>query len=111
VSQLYLIIVTMFLAIVDGDAVDLDLRISQPNVRDSKRDNPLTALQLTCDSPESSSTIPSQVNLLQDYTAVNRSNFSIYDFLLAVAIRYRQINLEMGATRLKLNYLQSLCNI
>jgi hypothetical protein len=75
VSQLYLIIVTMFLAIVDGDAVDLDLRISQPNVRDSKRDNPLTALQLTCDSPESSSTIPSQVNLLQDYTAVNRSNF------------------------------------
>jgi hypothetical protein len=68
----------MFLAIVNGDAVDLDLRISQPtqpNVRDSKRDNPLSGLQLTCDSPESSSTIPSLVNLLQDYTAVNRSIF------------------------------------
>ncbi|KAK3145664.1 hypothetical protein QOZ80_3BG0255820 [Eleusine coracana subsp. coracana] len=47
-------------AIGDGDAVDLDLRISQPNVNDSKRDNPLSGLQLTCDSPESSSTMASQ---------------------------------------------------
>jgi AP2-like factor, euAP2 lineage len=53
----------MLLAIVDGGAVDLDLRISQPNVPDSKRDNPLSGLQLTCDSPESSTTMASQVNI------------------------------------------------
>uniref|UniRef100_A0A0E0GVM2 AP2/ERF domain-containing protein n=1 Tax=Oryza nivara TaxID=4536 RepID=A0A0E0GVM2_ORYNI len=40
-------------AIVDGD-LDLDLRISQPNARDSKSDVATTGLQLTCDSPESS---------------------------------------------------------
>ena len=61
----------MFLAIVDADAVDLDLRISQPNVQDPKRDNTLTGLQPTCDSPESSNTMASQVNLLQGYMAVD----------------------------------------
>uniref|UniRef100_A0A0E0KKR8 AP2/ERF domain-containing protein n=1 Tax=Oryza punctata TaxID=4537 RepID=A0A0E0KKR8_ORYPU len=40
-------------AIVDGD-LDLDLRISQPNALDSKRDVTAAGLQLTCDSPESS---------------------------------------------------------
>ena len=50
-----------FSAIVDGDAIDLDLRISQPNVQDPKRDNTLTAIQPTCDSPESSNTMASQV--------------------------------------------------
>lgn len=57
------------LAIVDGDDVDLDLRISQPNVQDPKRGNTLAGLQPACDSPESSNTMTSQVNLLQDYTA------------------------------------------
>ena len=71
VSGLYLIIVTMFLAIVDADAVDLDLRISQPNVQDPKRDNTLAGLQPTCDSPESSNTVTTQVNLLQDYSAID----------------------------------------
>ncbi|XP_066365268.1 APETALA2-like protein 2 isoform X2 [Miscanthus floridulus] len=47
-------------ATVDGDAIDLDLRISQPNVQDPKRDNPLTGIQPTCDSPESSNTMASQ---------------------------------------------------
>lgn len=56
-------IISMFLAIVDADAVDLDLRISQPNVPDTKRDNTLAGLQPTCDSPKSSNTITSQVNL------------------------------------------------
>jgi AP2-like factor, euAP2 lineage len=48
-------------AIDDGDAIDLDLRISQPNVQDPKRDNTLAGLQPTCDSPESSNTMASQV--------------------------------------------------
>ncbi|EER93202.1 hypothetical protein BDA96_01G038000 [Sorghum bicolor] len=47
-------------AIVDRDAIDLDLRISQPNVQDPKRDYTLTSLQPTCDSPESSNTMASQ---------------------------------------------------
>ncbi|NP_001104904.2 indeterminate spikelet 1 [Zea mays] len=47
-------------AIDDGDAIDLDLRISQPNVQDPKRDNTLAGLQPTCDSPESSNTMASQ---------------------------------------------------
>jgi hypothetical protein len=61
----------MFLAIVDADAVDLDLRISQPNVQDPKRDSTLAGLQATCDSPESSNTMTTQVNLLQDYSAID----------------------------------------
>lgn len=81
VSQMYLTSVTMFLAIGNGDAVDLDLRISQPNVHDSKRDNPLSSLQLTCDSPESSSTMASQVKL-QDYTALRSSIFLYATFHL-----------------------------
>lgn len=47
-------------AIVDADAVDLDLRISQPNVQDTKRDNIIVGLQPTYDSPESSNTMTSQ---------------------------------------------------
>jgi len=47
-------------AIVDADAVDLDLRISQPNVQDPKRDNTLAGLQPTCDSPESSNMMTTQ---------------------------------------------------
>jgi len=58
---MYLMVFSTFSAIVDGDAIDLDLRISQPNVQDPKRDNTLTGLQPTCDSPESSNTMASQV--------------------------------------------------
>ncbi|WVZ61036.1 hypothetical protein U9M48_010970 [Paspalum notatum var. saurae] len=47
-------------AIADADAVDLDLRISQPNVQDTKRDNTLAGLP-TCDSPESSNTMSAQL--------------------------------------------------
>ncbi|KAJ1292981.1 hypothetical protein BS78_01G032800 [Paspalum vaginatum] len=46
-------------AIADGDAVDLDLRISQPNVQETKKDNTLAGLP-TCDSPESSNTMSTQ---------------------------------------------------
>ncbi|KAL5210358.1 hypothetical protein ABZP36_005981 [Zizania latifolia] len=46
--------------VIDGDSLDLDLRISQPNVHDSKRDSTIAVLQLTCDSPESSNTIANQ---------------------------------------------------
>ncbi|KAG8061513.1 hypothetical protein GUJ93_ZPchr0003g17719 [Zizania palustris] len=42
--------------VIDGDVLDLDLRISQPNAHESKRGS----LQLTCDSPESSNTIVHQ---------------------------------------------------
>uniref|UniRef100_A0ACD6A2C4 Uncharacterized protein n=1 Tax=Avena sativa TaxID=4498 RepID=A0ACD6A2C4_AVESA len=47
------------LTIVDADALDLDLRMSQPNAPDSKRDNVVAGLQLTF--PESSSAMASQV--------------------------------------------------
>ncbi|CAN6280805.1 unnamed protein product [Urochloa humidicola] len=49
-------------AIVDADAddVDLDLRISQPNVQDPKRDNTIAGLQPSFDSPESSNILTSQ---------------------------------------------------
>ncbi|XP_006650798.2 APETALA2-like protein 2 [Oryza brachyantha] len=46
--------------IVDSDVLDLDLRISQPNVSDSKRVATITGLQLTCDSPQSSNTMVHQ---------------------------------------------------
>ncbi|RLN18732.1 hypothetical protein C2845_PM02G43370 [Panicum miliaceum] len=52
-------------AIVDADAVDLDLRISQPNVQDPKRDNTLAGLQPTCDSPESSNTMTTQERTME----------------------------------------------
>ncbi|EMS65608.1 Floral homeotic protein APETALA 2 [Triticum urartu] len=56
----YLIdIVVVFLAIVDADALDLDLRMSQPTAHDPKRDNIIAGLQLTFDSPESSTTMVS----------------------------------------------------
>jgi AP2-like factor (euAP2 lineage) len=58
---MYLMVFTTPSAIVDRDAIDLDLRISQPNVQDPKRDYTLTSLQPTCDSPESSNTMASQV--------------------------------------------------
>uniref|UniRef100_A0ACD5XAB7 Uncharacterized protein n=1 Tax=Avena sativa TaxID=4498 RepID=A0ACD5XAB7_AVESA len=45
-------------AIVDADALDLDLRMSQPTAPDSKRDNVVAGLQLTF--PESSSAMLSQ---------------------------------------------------
>ncbi|VAI38998.1 unnamed protein product [Triticum turgidum subsp. durum] len=44
-------------AIVDADALDLDLRMSQPTAHDPKRDNIVAGLQLTFDSPESSTTM------------------------------------------------------
>uniref|UniRef100_M8BBJ2 Floral homeotic protein APETALA 2 n=1 Tax=Aegilops tauschii TaxID=37682 RepID=M8BBJ2_AEGTA len=44
-------------AIVDADALDLDLRMSQPTAHDPKRDNIIAGLQLTFDSPESSTTM------------------------------------------------------
>ncbi|KQK12459.1 hypothetical protein BRADI_1g03880v3 [Brachypodium distachyon] len=47
-------------AIVDADVLDLDLRMSQPNAHDSKRDNIVAGLQLTFDSPEPSSIMVSQ---------------------------------------------------
>nr|BAJ88161.1 predicted protein [Hordeum vulgare subsp. vulgare] len=46
-------------AIVDADALDLDLRMSQPTAHDPKRDNIIAGLQLTFDSPESSTTMVS----------------------------------------------------
>jgi AP2-like factor (euAP2 lineage) len=52
-------------AIVDADAVDLDLRISQPNVQDPKRDSTLAGLQATCDSPESSNTMTTQERTME----------------------------------------------
>jgi AP2-like factor (euAP2 lineage) len=50
-------------AIVDADALDLDLRMSQPNAPDSKRGNIMAGLQLTY--PESSSAMVSQVRKIQ----------------------------------------------
>ncbi|KAF7061881.1 hypothetical protein CFC21_068536 [Triticum aestivum] len=64
----YLIdIVVVFLAIVDADALDLDLRMSQPTAHDPKRDNIIAGLQLTFDSPESSTTMISSQVKKQNY--------------------------------------------
>ncbi|XP_066393547.1 APETALA2-like protein 3 isoform X2 [Miscanthus floridulus] len=46
--------------VVDGDILDLNLRISQPNVHDLKGDGTLTGFGLSCNSPEASSSIASQ---------------------------------------------------
>ncbi|KAF0908265.1 hypothetical protein E2562_023883 [Oryza meyeriana var. granulata] len=46
--------------VVDGDIIDLNLRISQPNVHDLKSDGTLTGFQLNCDSPEASSSVVTQ---------------------------------------------------
>lgn len=40
-------VIVVFLAIVDVDVFDLDLRMSQPNAHDFKRDNIMAGLQLT----------------------------------------------------------------
>ncbi|KAF7061880.1 hypothetical protein CFC21_068536 [Triticum aestivum] len=54
-------------AIVDADALDLDLRMSQPTAHDPKRDNIIAGLQLTFDSPESSTTMISSQVKKQNY--------------------------------------------
>ncbi|CAN6209746.1 unnamed protein product [Urochloa humidicola] len=46
--------------VVDGDILDLNLRISQPNVHDPKSDGILTGFGVNCNSPEASSSIVSQ---------------------------------------------------
>ncbi|KAG8038402.1 hypothetical protein GUJ93_ZPchr0355g2818 [Zizania palustris] len=46
--------------VVDGDILDLNLRISQPNVNDLKSDGILTGFQMNCDSPEASSSVVTQ---------------------------------------------------
>ncbi|KAL5197463.1 hypothetical protein ABZP36_000975 [Zizania latifolia] len=46
--------------VVDGDNIDLNLRISQPNVNDLKSDGILTGFQMNCDSPEASSSVITQ---------------------------------------------------
>ncbi|XP_015694575.2 APETALA2-like protein 3 isoform X2 [Oryza brachyantha] len=46
--------------VVDGDIIDLNLRISQPNVHDLKSDSTLNGFQLHCDSPEASSSVVTQ---------------------------------------------------
>jgi hypothetical protein len=50
-------------AIVDADALDLDLRMSQPHAPESKRGNIMAGLQLPF--PESSSAMVNQVRKLQ----------------------------------------------
>ncbi|XP_062187701.1 APETALA2-like protein 3 [Phragmites australis] len=45
---------------VDEDILDLNLRISQPNIHDSKSDGILTGFGLSCDSPEASNSVVSQ---------------------------------------------------
>uniref|UniRef100_K4AB11 AP2/ERF domain-containing protein n=1 Tax=Setaria italica TaxID=4555 RepID=K4AB11_SETIT len=62
-------------AIVDADAVDLDLRISQPNVQDTKRDNIIVGLQPTYDSPESSNTMTSQERTMERRPEVGAQPF------------------------------------
>ncbi|CAL5076294.1 unnamed protein product [Urochloa decumbens] len=47
-------------AVFDGDVLDLNLRISQPNVHDPKSDGILTGFGVNCNSPEASSSITSQ---------------------------------------------------
>ncbi|KAJ1288689.1 hypothetical protein BS78_02G107200 [Paspalum vaginatum] len=46
--------------VVDADILDLNLRISQPNVHDSKSDGILTGFGLSCSFPEASSSVVSQ---------------------------------------------------
>ncbi|KAG8100240.1 hypothetical protein GUJ93_ZPchr0013g37836 [Zizania palustris] len=46
--------------VVDGDNIDLNLRISQPNGNDLKSDGILTGFQMNCDSPEASSSFITQ---------------------------------------------------
>ncbi|WVZ62509.1 hypothetical protein U9M48_012253 [Paspalum notatum var. saurae] len=46
--------------VVDADILDLNLKISQPNVHDSKSDGILTGFGLSCSFPEASSSVVSQ---------------------------------------------------
>lgn len=62
---------------VDGDIIDLNLRISQPNVHELKSDGTLTGFQLNCDSPEASSSVVTQVNMLQYLVFVTAIPFEI----------------------------------
>ena len=66
---------------VDGDILDLNLRISQPNVHDLKSDGTPTGFGLGCNSPEASSSIVSQVNILQFY-ATRIQFFSLSQLLI-----------------------------
>jgi hypothetical protein len=54
----------VFLAVVDGDILDLNLRISQPNVHDSKSDGILIGLRSGGESPEASTVAFPLVNIL-----------------------------------------------
>lgn len=54
----------VFLAVVDGDMLDLNLRISQPNVHDPKSDGTLGGHRSGGESPEASTVVFPQVNLL-----------------------------------------------
>jgi AP2-like factor (euAP2 lineage) len=49
--------------VADGDTLDLNLKISQPNVHDPKSDGTLTGFGLNLDSPEGSNSIVSEVNM------------------------------------------------
>jgi hypothetical protein len=62
--------------VVDGDILDLNLRISQPNVHDLRSDGTLTGFGLSCNSPEASSSIVSQVNIIQLYVYSLKSSDS-----------------------------------
>ncbi|KAJ1688528.1 hypothetical protein LUZ63_019918 [Rhynchospora breviuscula] len=48
--------------VVVGDMLDLNLRISQPNMQSPKRDHNFMGLQLACGSPETSNMIPQVTN-------------------------------------------------
>jgi AP2-like factor, euAP2 lineage len=50
--------------VVDGDILDLNLRISQPNVHDPKSDGILIGLRSGGESPETSTVAFPQVNIL-----------------------------------------------
>jgi hypothetical protein len=73
--------------VVDGDILDLNLRISQPNVHDLRSDGTLTGFGLSCNSPEASSSIVSQVNILQFY-ATPIQLFSMSQLLILPPFRF-----------------------
>lgn len=66
---------------VDGDILDLNLRISQPNVHDLKSDGTLTGFGLGCNSPEASSSIVSQVNTMVKFFLVAYSISFQYSYM------------------------------
>ena len=69
-TQLCLMVIVVSLAIVEADVLDLDLRMSQPNAPDSKRDNNIMAAGLQLTFPESSSAMVSQVKKLQQHQRI-----------------------------------------